>query len=1068
MRSPSTFRSISATRSRSIFPKILILLLLFSGVFFSGKAQTSHNTISGKVVDKDGTPLIGATVMIIDTTIGAVTDMDGNFTINAPENATLRVSYIGFETQDLPVGDQTYFNIQMQEDVNVLAEVVKVAYGTQKKVSVVGSVAAVGREDIIKSSAPNLSAALAGRLPGLTTLQTSGQPGRDDVLMYVRGVSTFGGGTSPLILIDGVPRDNISSLDPSEIESISILKDASATAVFGVRGANGVILITTRRGKAGSMKIDVLVKQSFQSPLYHRDKVDSWEFAHLRNEALRNDGKLPEFSDSDIVKFKEGNDPFYPNRDIQNEVFKRFSPQTQINVNMSGGTDAIQYFVSGGFLTQGSIFKQEGGKGKVGYDPSFSMDRYNLRLNVDYLLAKGMKVNLDLGGDIRESTAPLAGGLGMDFDRIAGRTLDFVRKTRPVDPGPLTVAGYKNDLGEDVEPGIPVYTVGGFNIWELLNVAGYTQSTRSNFNSSVGFDWELDFITKGLSTKALVAFDVQGHSNLIGMSALSHRYMVHNPADQVYTWAEPVDGGSNYADIVKLSRGYLSEYRINMQYQLNYNRTFAEKHNITGMFLAQRDNWIYQTSNEQALPFNMLGVAGRLTYGYDDRYLAEINLGYNGSEQFAKKKRFGFFPAVSAGWVISNEEFMKDVKAINVLKLRGSYGKVGNDKFGNNPRYDARFLYLDNIIMTGGGVFGALGYGQGVGFNLVGNPDLTWETEDKRNLGFDLELASGVFINFDHYNNFRTGILATRSDIPFFQGVTQLPLLNIGEMKNWGYEIVLGYRKIFNKNFSINISTNFAFNDNEIVFISEQSRGEGYVYPYRSEGHRYGQNWGYRIDYSNGNGYINTAEELEKYKPMYEKGTVGSPTLGDFVYIDQNGDGKISDEDMVPIGYGSLPRINHSAMLGAQYRDFDFSVQFQGIAQASRSHGYFISEAPDGFAGYYNGVHRQSWTEERYLNGEPIEHPALHTSASNSSYIGNDYYIQDRSFVRLKMVELGYSVPESLTQKLNVFKGARFSVSGQNLITWDKLISTDIDPEQESTYSYPLSRIVTFNVTLNF
>src|SRR5690606_1563468 len=419
--------------------------------------------------------------------------------------------------------------------------------------------------------------------------------------------------------------------------------------------------------------IDVLFKKSLQSPLYHRDNIDSWEFAQLRNEALRNDGKLPEFSDSDIVRFKDGNDPFYPNRNIEGEIFKRFAPQSQVNVNMSGGTDIVQYFVSGGFLNQGSIFKQEGGKGTVGYDPSFRMDRYNLRLNVDYQLATGMKANLDLGGDIRESTAPLAGGLGLDFNGIASRTLDFVRKTRPVDPGPLTVAGYKNNLGEDVEAGIPVYTLGGFNIWELLNTAGYTQATQSNFNSSIGLDWDLDFITKGLSTKALVAFDVVGNSYLRGMSALSHRYIVNDPADHIYTWAEPVDNGSNYANIVRLTRDYLSEYRINMQYQLNYNRTFAEKHNVTGLFLAQRDNWIYQTSNEQALPFNMIGIAGRMTYSYDERYLAELNLGYNGSEQFAPTKRFGFFPAVSLGWVLSNEEFMANATAIRMLKLRGSY-----------------------------------------------------------------------------------------------------------------------------------------------------------------------------------------------------------------------------------------------------------------------------------------------------------------------------------------------------------------------------------------------------------
>ncbi len=1068
MKRSYTLKSIGKVRVRSALKQYVLLLIVLLGVVFQGNTQTSDKGVPGRVVDQFGQPISGATISVEGTSRKTMTDSNGEFAIQTSRNDNLLITAMGYQPQNVTYTNQTNLLITLTENVTSLEEVVAVAYGTQKKVSVVGAVASVSRKEVLQSSAPNLAASLAGRLPGLTTMQTSGQPGRDDVEMYIRGVSTFGGGTQPLILIDGIPRSNISSLNPSDIETISILKDASATAVFGVRGANGVILITTRRGKEGKMDFDVMVKHSLQSPLYHRDFVNSWEFAHLRNEALLNDGKLPEFDDVDIMKFKNGGNPFYPNRDVMDEIFKKFSPQSQVTMNTSGGTNSLQYYVSAGFLNQGSSFRQDIDHSSRGYDPSFKLNRYNLRLNLDYELTKGLNANLDLGSDISEANSPLAGGLtGIDFNSVAGRLLDFVRKTRPVDVGPLTVAGFKNNFGEDVPAGIPLYPQGGFNFWELMNANGYSKQTTANFNSSLGLNWDLGFITPGLSTKGLVAFDVFGISTLLGRSSGDHRYIVYDRKDETYFWSEPADSGNQIANIVNLSRNYMSDYKINMQYQVNYNRTFNDVHSVGGLFLAQRDNWIYQSSGEHALPFNMLGVAGRATYAYDNKYLAEINVGYNGSEQFSPTRRFGFFPAYSLGWVISNENFMKGIDQISMLKLRGSYGKVGNDKLGANQRSSARFLYLDNISITGGGLFNSFGLGNRVNFNLVGNPNLSWETELKRNIGLDLELKNGFYLNFDYFNNYRKGILIVNNNIPSFQGITQLPLLNIGEMKNWGYEAVIGYKKVFNEDFSLNATANLSFNDNEVVNSSEQMRAEDFLHRNRSEGYRFRQNWGYKIDYSNGNGYINTDEELAIYKPMYENGTVGSPIKGDIVYQDLNGDGKITEADQVPIGWSYIPRISFSTFISTQYKAFDFSFQLQGITQASYGSEMFINEAPDGFAGYYNGVHRKAWTEERYLNNQEILHPALHMSPANASRHNNDYFIQDRSYLRLKLIELGYTLPKSYMESVGI-KNARVSFSGQNMFTFNRLKSTDIDPEQNSAYSYPLSRIMTFNLSVNF
>ncbi len=1049
-------------------------LLLFAVSMLSATPAAAQSreaqTVSGRVTTTDGQAVVGGTVAVKGTTIGTATDINGSYTIRVKKGATLTFSYLSCKTEEIVVNSQTQLDVVLEEDNTAVETVVVVGYGVQKKVSLVGSVASVGTKEITQSSAPNLAASLSGRLPGLTAIQTGGQPGNDDVNLYIRGASTFSdGGASPLILIDGVPRNNMSSIDPSEIETISILKDASATAVFGVRGANGVILITTRRGKAGSMKVDISAKYSMTKPIYHIDRVHSWEFAHLRNEALANDGLAPEFSASQIEKYKQGNSPFYPDRDIMKEVFKDFASQVQVNANMSGGTERAQYFVSMGYLNQGSLYNQNS-HAKNGYDPSFKYNRYNLRLNADYQLAKSLKASLNLGADIGEANSPLSGELTTNsFEFTSARIIDLIRKTRPVEPGPVSVAGYTDNNGNPVEAGVPVFGLGGYSVYGLLNDSGYTTRTRSNFNSSLSLDWDLSFITKGLSTKGMVAFDINGESLLTGVSVFPFSYKVDNPASGTYVYRNSEE---SFANCVELSRSYRSARRINLQWSVNYARTFAEKHNVTAMVLAQRDNWINAPTDfnsttlwgESALPYNVIGLAARATYNYDDRYLAEINMGYNGSEQFSPNKRFGFFPAVSLGWIVSNERFMKDKTPITMLKFRGSYGKVGNDKQGSS-----RFLYMDNISVSSSGVFSSLGNGNGMTVALIGNNSLTWETEKKLNVGVDLDLKYGLFAKFDYYDNRREGILISRKSIPSFQGIPEsaFPRLNEGKMKSWGYEAELGYQKQITQDLFVRFSGNLSFNDNKVLYSDEQYLGDDYAYPYHFDGFRLGQSWGYRIDYSNGNGYINTQEELDKYIPMYENGTIGRPTLGDFCYKDTNEDGVINDADKVPIGYSDIPRYSYGATLSATYKFIDFTIQIQGMAQFTAATWMSPSEAPNNYAGSYTGIHRQAWTQERYEAGEAILHPALHTSDSNASRQDNDFFMQDRSFTRLKLIELGFTLPDRWTKSIGM-RGVRFSVSGQNLVRWDNLLFDNIDPEQTSSYAYPLSKIVTFNLNINF
>lgn len=1023
--------------------------------------------VTGVVVDEEGEPAIGATVMDTKSKTGAATDLDGRFTLMLKLPTSLTVSYIGYQPQTVKVTNTSELRIKLATDKQMLDEVVVVGYGQQKRETMTGAVAALNTSDIEANAQANLANALTGRLPGLTTLQTSGMPGADDVTIYLRGASTTNG-TNPLILIDGVPRDDLASLDPNEVKSVSILKDASATAVFGVRGANGVILVTTRRGDTGKANVSITANYSMQQFIAKPTRLHSWEFADLRNQAFRNDGTaeadLP-YSPYMIQKYRDGSDPvFFPDRDIYSEFYKKWAPQTRINVNVSGGTDKVKYFLNVGYLGQEGQLKTEDKKA-LDYDPSFHNSRYNIRGNLDFNLYKNLKLQVNLGSYMGKVNSPCASALhNGDVSSMVTHSIGYIWGVAPTQPGPTTAYGYTMADGTAVEGG-EILKQEGYDgsIYGDLNRRGYTNQTNMKLNSSVVLDWGLDFITKGLSTKFMASFDVNAYTNRTGERQFVFYESVLGKNDNepsYYTLAKPLS-----KDALVLKKSNQAYYYLNLQYSINYTRDFGPN-NITAMALLQRDAW---QKNAADLPYNMIGVSGRVTYNYDSRYLAEVNLGYNGSEQFAKGHRFGFFPAFSAGWVISNEKFMRDNTFISNLKLRASYGKVGNDNLGSS-----RFMYLDDIVLTGSGTqvnIPSLGNGQYVSFKYYGNPEIGWEIAHKQNYGVDLTiLGSDLKFSVDYFRENRSNILISRSTIPALNGTlsSAIPKVNMGKVHNSGFEFDLNYNHRVNKNFMFGVKGNFAYNINKVDFVDEvpyNTEGENaYAYMYRKTGYSLGQTWGYKINYDNGNGYINTPEELAWAENAYK---IGKPRMGDFLYKDVTGDGVVDERDLSPIKYSNIPRITYGFTLTAKYRDFDFSALFSGVGKVSMHYsGHGVTEGGIG-AGFYTDYHLKAWTQDRYFAGEEIKYPALSSSNSVSTMYANDFFIMDRSFLRLKNIELGYSLPKKILRNAGIQK-VRFYVSGTNLLTFSKINVNTIDPEQAKANAYPLTKMVTVGGSITF
>lgn len=1043
---------------------VLLLMVVGTG---TALAQQSGKTITGKVLDENNQPMPGVTIIVDGTTNGTMTGSDGTFTLGGvPSGATVIVSCIGYTNQVLPEGKSNYV-VSLVPDSEMLEETVVVAFGQQKKLSVTGAISTVASADLRKTTSTRLDNALAGRVTGLTSMQSGGgQPGVDGATMYLRGAATTNG-KSPLILVDGVERDNIRTIDMNEVESISVLKDASATALYGVQGANGVILIQTRKGQKGKAQLNISVDQSWTSFTKEPSRLHSWEYCELRNEALMNDSQAPEFSEETIAKFRNpllGLDPsasdyenqvairkaIYCDNDYYRMYLKSNTPQTRLNANISGGTDFVNYFVNVGYIHQGGNLNTES-PDYLGYDPQCYMNRLSLRSNLDFHITKNLTASLNIASYAENVNMPAVGDLYRGDQSWMITDIIYQSQTiLPISPGPVTDPRFGG-----VSDGVVGYNYLDRSAYEIINRRGFHTNKRKNLNTQFSVNWDLgELVTKGLSVNGMAAYDTYN----IGVLEGRKKEQVYNV--RVDYDSETLSYSSSNADKIEpltMTSSRLSNYQIYVQGSINYARTFG-KHNVTAMATAYRRFWEGTSAD---IPYNVLGTAARATYSFDDRYLVEGNLGYNGSEQFAPSKRFGLFPSGSIGWIASNESFLKGNKYLTWLKFRASYGLVGNDSMGG-----LRFLYQDdNKIQSGNGFVQGLG-GKIVKEGLIGNKSITWELSKKMNLGIEIGLFKDFRINVDYFTEKRDQILLKRRTVPSFQGVSSdyIPRVNMGKVDNHGVDVEVSYSHTFNKDFSISSRVNFGFNDNTAIELDEPMRSEEYAYQYHEEGFRLGQEFGYLIDWdSPGNGYFTSQDEIDSYYPY---GFGGKPRVGDFVYKDVNGDGVIDQKDLSPIGYSTtVPGLNYGISLGLNFKGIDFNVLFSGLGRYSK---YYSGQGVVEWTkqGTYFDWTRNGWTEERYKNGEKITYPAISTTKT-VSHTENDFFIQNRSFLRLKNIELGYTLPERFLSKVGV-KALRVYVSGQNLFVWDNLRITHVDPEQNNSYGYPITKNVTLGLNINF
>lgn len=1052
------------SKVKAAIAAVLLLMVVGTG---TALAQQSGKTITGKVLDENNQPMPGVTIIVDGTTNGTMTGSDGTFTLGGvPSGATVIVSCIGYTDQVLPEGKSNYV-VSLVPDSEMLEETVVVAFGQQKKLSVTGAISTVASADLRKTTSTRLDNALAGRVTGLTSMQSGGgQPGVDGATMYLRGAATTNG-KSPLILVDGVERDNIRTIDMNEVESISVLKDASATALYGVQGANGVILIQTRKGQKGKAQLNISVDQSWTSFTKEPSRLHSWEYCELRNEALMNDSQAPEFSEETIAKFRNpllGLDPSSPDYDNQvairkavycdNDYYRMYlksnTPQTRANANISGGTDFVNYFVNVGYIHQGGNLNTES-PDYLGYDPQCYMNRLSLRSNLDFHITKNLTASLNIASYAENVNMPAVGDLYRGDQSWMITDIIYQSQTiLPISPGPVTDPRFGG-----VSDGVVGYNYLDRSAYEIINRRGFHTNKRKNLNTQFSVNWDLgELITKGLSVNGMAAYDTYN----IGVLEGRKKERVYNV--RVDYDSETLSYSSSNGDKIEpltMTSSRLSNYQIYVQGSINYARTFG-KHNVTAMATAYRRFWEGTSAD---IPYNVLGTAARATYSFDDRYLVEGNLGYNGSEQFAPSKRFGLFPSGSIGWIASNESFLKGNKYLTWLKFRASYGLVGNDSMGG-----LRFLYQDdNKIQSGNGFVQGLG-GKIVKEGLIGNKSITWELSKKMNLGVEIGLFKDFRINVDYFTEKRDQILLKRRTVPSFQGVSSdyIPRVNMGKVDNHGVDVEVSYSHTFNRDFSISSRVNFGFNDNTAIELDEPMRSEEYAYQYHEEGFRLGQEFGYLIDWdSPGNGYFTSQDEIDSYYPY---GFGGKPRVGDFVYKDVNGDGVIDQKDLSPIGYSTtVPGLNYGISLGLNFKGIDFNVLFSGLGRYSK---YYSGQGVVEWTkqGTYFDWTRNGWTEERYKNGEKITYPAISTTKT-VSHTENDFFIQNRSFLRLKNIELGYTLPERFLSKVGV-KALRVYVSGQNLFVWDNLRITHIDPEQNNSYGYPITKNVTLGLNINF
>ena len=1069
---------------------VAVSCTLLAGIPLQGVAQTGRTakvqatqsnkiTVSGTVLDKTtNDPLIGVSVVVKGVAnAGTITDMDGKFTLKLPyAEAPLVFSYLGYQPQEIVPGAKKELTVLLQEDTKALQEVVVVGYTKQRKETMIGSVATITTKDLTQSPTANINNALAGRLPGLIVNQyAGGEPGVDQSELFIRGKATYGN-QSAIVIVDGIERD-MSYLAPDEIETFTILKDASATAAYGIRGANGVIVITTKRGKAAE-KATVNLKASIgiNQPIGFPEYLGSADYATLYNEARLNDAKMTGadisslnlFSQQAIDNFRrakgDNSDGLGYDWDYYDFAFKP-GLQEDVSLSIRGGTDKVRYYVLANYFSQGGNYKYSNA-GE--YDSQTKFTRYNFRSNIDININRYLSTRLDLGARITDRNAP---------GTTAGRLMTICATQPPYLP--ILVEENAHPQNEEYIQQNPRGMLYGDNIYRYnllgeLSRTGYLNEKNTYLNGSFAMNLDMEFLTKGLKAEVMFSYDAsEGRWINRKLDTYKDGYREYPK----YATFMPIEGsdaymaGGHYTGAYKTGNKYdidqtigngfshnASDGRTYIQARLDYNRLFSNRHEVTAMLLANRGN---RTVNNE-LAYHSQGITGRFAYYYNQKYLMEFNFGYNGSENFAPGKRYGFFPAGSIGWVVSEEEFMKKASWIDFLKVRASYGLVGSDNVSS------RFPYL---AFYGGG--SGYDFGNNFGTNVGGtsegnlaNANLTWEKARKLNVGIDFTtLNQRLALTIDAFYEYRFDIITDMNS----DGIMGYPdivgkdaaLQNLGEVSNRGVDIELSWNDKIGKDFRYYIRPNLTFSRNRLEYKAEVARKNSWR---KETGKRLYENFVYVFDH-----FVADQEEADRlnkigYQPW------GQLIPGDVVYKDLDRNGVIDDEDRTAMGNPRSPELMFGIPFGFQYKNFDFSVLLQGATKSSiLLNGAAVFDFPQfeqDKIGRVKKMHLDRWTPE---TAATAKYPALHYGTHDNNKNGNSsLFLYDASYLRLKNVEIGYNVSPKLLRKFHV-QQARIYVQGLNLLTFDKLGDVDIDPETKSGDGaswYPIQKVFNFGIDI--
>jgi len=1034
------------------------------------QAVQQQQTITGTVVDDMGEPVIGATVLIEggNAAQGTITDFDGVFKLNVKPGTKITISYIGYVSQTLAAADG--MTVQLKPDAVMLQGVEVVAYGVQKKVTVTGALSSVKGEDLVRTPVSSVNNVLAGQLTGVTTVQYSGEPGSDAATIFVRGQGTWND-SSPLIQVDGVER-SMSDIDPEEIESITVLKDASATAVFGVRGANGVVLITTKRGEEGKAKIDVTTSFSALAPTKMVEQASSYDYARFYNQMQLNDFDAssggtftPMFSDAVLEKFRTGSDPIrFPSTKWAEYAMKDVTLQTKHNVNISGGTKSMRYFISAGLMTQGGLFKEF----NQDYDYGYQYNRFNYRANLDLDVTKTTTISFNVAGNVSNADKPNTG------QGSSGLIMTMYQATPFSSPG--IIDGKFVSTNTDYSDGVTLPFIGGnglnyFGNGGVNDVAavngGHISTNINKLQMDLQLQQKLDFITQGLTFKIKGSYNSQFNVVKEGTATKATYYPVIQEDGTIAYRKQGENGMQDYRESTSKARDWYFET------SLGYNRTFGE--HTVGALLLYNQSKTYYPSTYSDVPRGYVGLVGRVTYDYKSRYMAEFNIGYNGSENFHPDRRFGTFPAGSVGWIISEEKFFKPIsKIVTFLKLRASWGLVGNDRIGGN-----RFMYMPDPYVVSNNQY-LVRDGKGYNFGIdnatlfmgayeqsKNNPDVSWEKAFKQDYGFDMNfLGDRLRATFDYYREHRTNILLQDFTAPSYIGFSSLPYANLGVVDSWGWELSLKWNDKIGDNFRYWVNVNLSHNQNKVIEKKEYPQSNEYQY---EKGHRLGARNMYQF-----------FRFYDADTPRLYEETFGKPFPeqlvelkdGDAVFVDLDGDGKITPNDKTRgLGYTDDPQYIAGLNMGCTYKDLEFSMQWTGAWKVSRMIEDMFRIPFKSRTGMSDGGLLQYHVDNTWdpaNPGQDYEYPrATWTNGQTNNYQDCALYEKDAKYLRLKTITVAYNLHFPFLKRLGMNR-MQVALSGYNLLTFTPFLWGDPETKTSSSPSYPLQKTYTLSLKFSF